>query len=535
MKSSILSISLLTISGLYFLLAGFIIFLVLLMGGNVLFAVGLSIIVLIIQFLISPFVTDLTMKWFYKAKFDIELPEYLKNYVQAVCTKENMKYPKFGYIEDGAPNCFTYGHTKNNARIILTQGIFNILTPEEVMTVVGHELGHAVHYDMLFMTVAQLVPLVLYHLYRLFKETTTRRRNNKNGSGGAILMLITYILYVITNYIVLWLSRTREYYADSYAIESTGNPNGLASALVKIGYGLTTASSNTQRSTSGMNALGIFDAKSSKSLVVTSYDNGTISREYIKNAMKWEQWNVWAKWFEFNSTHPLISKRLLAISKRSPEYNQEPFITFDLQKPESYVDDFLIECLINFAPSFFLIVGLMLWILLTVLDHPRESALSLPAAIFIATLCSLIKFFHKRPGNGYTTRTVRDLLGEVKVSEITAIPCELEGTIIGRGDPGNVFNEDMILQDQTGIIFLDYKQPIFIMNIIFGLFQNKKMAGKVVKVRGWYRRSPVPYVEIKTYEVDGIKKTIFTYPVAIILYSILIFIEIIALLIISLG
>ena len=81
MKSSILSISLLTISGLYFLLAGFIIFLVLLMGGNVLFAIGLSIIVLIIQFLISPFVTDLTMKWFYKAKFDIELPEYLKKKV----------------------------------------------------------------------------------------------------------------------------------------------------------------------------------------------------------------------------------------------------------------------------------------------------------------------------------------------------------------------------------------------------------------------------------------------------------------------
>jgi hypothetical protein len=56
--------------------------------------------------------------------------------------------------------------------------------------------------------------------------------------------------------------------------------------------------------------------------------------------MKWEMWNPWAKWFELNSTHPLISKRLQAISKLSREYNEEPYIVFDLQKTESYVDDF---------------------------------------------------------------------------------------------------------------------------------------------------------------------------------------------------
>lgn len=65
---------------------------------------------------------------------------------------------------------------------------------------------------------------------------------------------------------------------------------------------------------------------------ISCIENGTVNKSKIKNAMKWEMWNPWAKWAEFNSTHPLISKRLLYISKRSKEFNQEPYIVFDLQK-----------------------------------------------------------------------------------------------------------------------------------------------------------------------------------------------------------
>ena len=82
--------------------------------------------------------------------------------------------------------------------------------------------------------------------------------------------------------------------------------------------------------------------------------------------MKWEMWNVWAKWYQLNSTHPLISKRLLAISERSKEFNQEPYITFNLQKEESYVDDFLVEVLINILPFLSLFIALILSIVLSI-------------------------------------------------------------------------------------------------------------------------------------------------------------------------
>ena len=103
-------------------------------------------------------------------------------------------------------------------------------------------------------------------------------------------------------------------------------------------------------------------------------------------------------------------------------------------------------------------------------------------------------------------------LGEVKVSNVTSIPCVLKGTFIGRGTPGYIFSEDFVLRDETGIIFIDYKQPISIMNFFFGLFKAKKYINKEVEIKGWYKRSPVPYVELYKMAVDGKKKTCYTYP-----------------------
>ena len=515
MKKSIMGISLLTLTCMYGLLGAVIILVTILIGGKVLLGIGISLIVLIIQFLIAPFITDLSMRWFYKAKFDEEVPGFLKTFILEESKKHNMKYPKIGLIHDGAPNAFTYGRTKNDARIVLTTGIFNLLNEEEVKAVVAHELGHIVHYDMLFMTAVQVVPLVLYAIYEMLANSNNDNDDNKAAAIG----WIAYILYIISQYIILYLSRTREYFADSFSIDETKNPNALAEALVKIGFGLSTAENTGKHNVSKNNALGIFDSKTSKAMVITSLEGNTVSKEKIKNAMKWEKWNPWAKWFEFNSTHPLISKRLEAISKRSYEFNQEPYIVFDLQKTESYVDDFLIEILISFAPILTLIIGVIVGIFLYNETFNLKFYIGIIGLIF--TALSFIKFNRSHKNKEYKETNVANLLGEVKVSHITSIPCVLNGTIIGRGNPGCIFNEDFVIKDETGIIFLDYNQPLNILNKIFALFKSQEYFNKVVTVKGWYRRSPVPYVEIKEYSVDGKTKKIYTYAFFKVVYAIL--------------
>ena len=162
MRKILFGVSATTLALLYGLLVLILLIVFELVGIPLIIALIASAIALLIQFLISPFLTDLTQRWFYRTKFDAEIPAYLRAFIEEVCRENNMKYPRMGYIDDGAPNAFTYGHTKNNARVVLTRGIFELLTEDEVKAVVAHELGHAVHYDMLLMTVAELVPMVLY-------------------------------------------------------------------------------------------------------------------------------------------------------------------------------------------------------------------------------------------------------------------------------------------------------------------------------------------------------------------------------------
>ena len=526
MKNKLFAVSLITLTCLYGILAGIFILIAIFTDISVSFALLISIIIIVLQFLISPAINDFVFKHFYKVQWNVELPDYLKNFITESCENHNMKYPKIGFINDGSPNAFTYGRTKNDARVVITRGILELLSEEEVKSVVAHELGHANHYDMLFMTFAQIVPLVLYYVYEILLRTDSKRSSSNNsGSYGTLVGLIAYVLYIISQYVILWLSRTREYYADSFAIEETKNPSALASALVKIGFGLATGSSKEESKVNkGNNALGINNAKISKGIAIGAYNNGGVSKQNIINAMKWEKWNVWAKWYEINSTHPLISKRILAISDRCSEFGQERYIEFNETKPESYVDDFFIEVLISIAPF----ISIILFVILSLLNLENNPLLYIGIGGILFTLALFVKLNRTHKNSGYEETTILELLGKVKVSNVTSIPAILEGTIIGRGNPGCIFNEDFVIQDETGILFLDYNQPLNVINKIFALFKSKEYFDKRVKVKGWYRRGLVPYMEIYSMEIDGKIKKCHTYKFRKVFYSILLIASIVS-------
>ena len=524
MKKVLFGVSAATLALLYGLLVLILLIIFEITGVPLVTALIVSAAVLLIQFLISPFLTDLTQRWFYRTQFGGEVPMYLREFIEQVCRDNNMKYPKMGYIDDGAPNAFTYGHTKNNARIVLTRGIFELLSEDEVKAVVGHELGHAVHYDMLLMTVAELVPMVLYAIARALTESlrstagsSSDSDDSKSAAAQAALAAITYAVYIISQYIVLWFSRTREYLADEFSVQSTRDPEALSRALIQIGFGLSTRADTAKKaekrrsmSVSSTNTLGIFDTRASKSLVVSCYVNGELDKTHIKNAMKWELWNTWAKWYELNSTHPLISKRLQAIDKLAPQYGKPEFVHFDLKKPESFLDDFFREILISIAPWFFFLAAAAAGGLLY---YNNTMGLLWIAAVLLilSAVLALFKYRFTHPNKEYHEANVAGLLAEPKVSGIRSIPCELKGLIIGRGDPGCVFSEDFVLQDETGIMFLDYNQPLFILNKIFAITRARENLDRNAVIRGWYRRAPIPYVEIYTMEVGGKTKKIYTY------------------------
>jgi heat shock protein HtpX len=106
------------------------------------------------------------------------------------------------------------------------------------------------------------------------------------------------------------------------------------------------------------------------------------------------------------------------------------------------------------------------------------------------------------------------LISEVKVSGVRSIPCTLEGKIIGRGVPGLFYSDDLVLQDDTGFIVVDYRQPLRFLEFLFGWIKAESLIGRTGKVMGWYRRSPKPYFEMRKLVFDdGETVTSYSYPV----------------------
>jgi len=498
----------------------------------------ISAIITLIGFLIGPFVMDLQLRWLFTIEWlePESLPKSLEKYLKEISEKENIKIPYMGIINDMAPNAFTYGHTPNNARIVITKGLFELLEEDELNSVVGHEIGHAVHWDILLMSFAQMVPIFFYYIYRACIEAASKMSKTKDGAKGAgpvvAIAIGAYLVYIISEYLVLYFSRIREYYADRFGAQSVGSAAALSGALVKIAYGLAgkrdADNRNEEENSTTINsigALGISNAESGQILAVTSGHNSDlwdgkteyeVDKNSVRGAMKWDLWNPWATFYELHSTHPLTAKRLLHLSRQSEDLGEEPYITFNLTKPESYWGEFLHDIIMILFPLL-LVIG---FFMVPTYDNPiipPEHWLS--SAIVLFGFGYLYKLYFRYPISIYPEMSVETLLHQVKVSDIRPIPCTIKGTVRGKGVPGYILSDDLVLQDDTGIIFLDHRQPLAIWEWIWGWMRGDSMIGKEITVQGWYRRSPMPYIEINTFTVENVTRRsylwIFRYITAI--------------------
>lgn len=474
----------------------------------VLFGLG----VLFLQYLLGPWIMQLIyrIEWLDPHSVDATLAAF----IERVCAERRLPVPRFGVIRDGNPTAFTFGHYPGDARLVVTTGLLELLDRDESQAVVAHELGHIAHWDFVVMTIAAAIPLVLYIIYRT--TLASGRSRDKGGGYLALVGIVSFIAYLVSQFIALLLSRVREYYADRFAGEVTNNPNALSSALIKVAYGLAAAPKDKKKDDvriAAGRAFGIFDPRAAQSLALASAASGAVSAETMESAMKWDLWNPWALFFELSSTHPLPAKRIRALERHSEAIGQLPRYSFRAEQPESYWDEFTVDLVVDYLPLIGFLVGLAVAAVLA-----SSFAMDLGAIGIVLLLVSAAWWLKRRFSYRHTfdqARKINSLIGEVKVSAVRSIPCTIEGEIIGRGVPGLFYSEDLVLQDDTGYLVVDYRQPLGIFEFLFGWIKAEKLIGRRGKALGWYRRSPRPYLEMRKLVLDdGQTITSYSYPVA---------------------
>ena len=265
-------------------------------SGSILVWVAVSFVMIGVQWYLGPVI----IKWASGAKElkQNDAPE-LFEIVKKLTGKAGLPMPKLYLVNNPSPNAFAFGRTQTDSNIAVHSGLLSVLNKEEIEGVLAHEIGHINNRDVAVMTLASVIPVMLYYGVLVFGS-------DRNGRQSIFTFVGAFAAQLVGQLLVMWLSRQREYFADEFSARLTNNPTSLMSALAKISY------SGVAAKSAGGNSMvkALYFAEPSGSRmniaeVARAINSGNEAAlvEAIEKDKKHGG-------FEFLMTHPITAKRL---------------------------------------------------------------------------------------------------------------------------------------------------------------------------------------------------------------------------------
>jgi heat shock protein HtpX len=284
--------------------------------GNFYFYLILSLVIMFAQYMLGPKLIEWSMHVQYLKEG--ENPE-LQSMVRSLAAAANLPTPRIGIAKISVPNAFAFGRSQRDGRICVTEGIMGLLDKDELKAVLAHEMSHIKNRDVLTITLLSVIPIILYRIAWQFLFFGGRR--DRNQSNTMLVGLVAFLFYFLTNLLVLYASRIREYFADKGSIDLGSKPSHLASALYKLVYGSARMPKEAIKDVEGLKAFFASDPSRAlnelKELKDLDMDHsGTISdRELAALQNKTVNLGFGDKLMELLSTHPNMLKRIKRLSE----------------------------------------------------------------------------------------------------------------------------------------------------------------------------------------------------------------------------
>lgn len=273
-----------------------------------------------IQYLIGPKIVELSMGIKYPKREEIP---WLFEMVENLSRKANIPTPKIGISYINIPNAFAFGRTLRGGRVCVTKGIMDLLNEDELKAVLGHELTHLKSRDVLFITLLSVIPILLYRLFFHLTWYGSYSRRRDSGGYAALIGLAAFLFYFITNLLVLYASRIREYFADKGSVALGNSPSVMATALYKLVYGAAKTPKEQLKQVEGLKAFFLNDLSKARTEIseLSQLDldrSGSIDPFELKSLSQKQLHLSFAdKAMELLSTHPNMLKRIKHLSQYS--------------------------------------------------------------------------------------------------------------------------------------------------------------------------------------------------------------------------
>lgn len=161
----------------------------------------------------------------------------LYSMVRSLATRANLPMPKVYVIPGEQPNAFATGRNPEHSAVAVTEGIMRILDRDELAGVIGHELAHIKHRDILIGTIAATIAGAISMIANMAQWAMIfgASRSDDEEGQNPIAMLVSIIVAPIAAMLIqMAISRSREYMADEEGARIAGNPRYLSNALRKL-------------------------------------------------------------------------------------------------------------------------------------------------------------------------------------------------------------------------------------------------------------------------------------------------------------
>jgi heat shock protein HtpX len=190
--------------------------------------------------------------------------------IERLCIQADLPKPKIAVADTDVPNAFAMGRSQKSATVCATTGIMRRLSPAELEGVMAHELTHVKNRDVMIMTIvsffASVASMIMQFAFFFGGD------DDDGGAPVIVILAASFAVYALSFFLMLALSRYREFSADRGAALITGRPSALSSALMKISGAMESIPSRDLRQAEELNAFFIVPASvkgSLKSLFAT--------------------------------------------------------------------------------------------------------------------------------------------------------------------------------------------------------------------------------------------------------------------------
>jgi len=159
---------------------------------------------------------------------------HLYQVVGRLAQRAGLPMPRVYIIPQESPNAFATGRNPQHAAVAATEGVLRLLDDEELAGVIGHELAHVKHRDILISSVAATLAAAIMMVSRFAMFFGGSRDDDRNGSNPIALFAMIILAPVAAALIQAAISRSREFAADAGGAAIAGSPMGLVNALRKL-------------------------------------------------------------------------------------------------------------------------------------------------------------------------------------------------------------------------------------------------------------------------------------------------------------